>query len=267
MLGQVWYSERMEYLVLFLLGVSVGSFLNVVIYRMRYGGSAWKGRSYCDHCKAKISWYDNIPLLSFLLLKGKCRNCHRRIPIEYPLTELVVGMEFVWVYWLLTVNFRFFGSWEGFYSLALLIYWLILFSGSLTIAIYDWKYLEIRDEVLWPLVGLALARLFFSHQWQVVPIGLLSAGFIWLIRLITKGKMGEGDVSLALLLGLVLGWPKVAVAYFLAFLTGAAVGVILIIAKKKRLKDRIAFGPFLLLGMLIAKLWGEIIWQRLVLLY
>ncbi|MCX6816488.1 MAG: prepilin peptidase [Candidatus Beckwithbacteria bacterium] len=251
----------MDYLILFLLGLAVGSFLNVVVYRVRHGDSALRGRSYCDYCKVKIAWYDNIPLLSFLLLKGRCRKCKRKIPIEYPLTELVIGMEFVWIYWLLTVNFRFFGSWEGFYSLALLLYWLILFSGSLAIAYFDQKYMLIPDQIVWPLIAVSIIRLFFSHQWLVLLVGLLSAGFIWLIRLVSKGKMGDGDILLALLLGLVLGWPRIVVAYFLAFLTGATVGTILILIKKKKFKDRIAFGPFLLLGMIIAKLWGGIIWQ------
>jgi len=252
----------MVYLILFLFGLAIGSFLNVVIYRLRRGDSPMRGRSYCDRCKKPIAWFDNIPLFSFILLKGKCRKCKRKIPIEYPLTELLVGIEFVWVYWLLTVNFQFFGTWEGFYSLALLIYWLILFSGSLAIIIFDFKYMLIPDEVLYPLIGLALLRLPFSHQWQVVPAALASGAFLLSLYWITKGKgMGLGDVKLALLLGLVLGWPKILVAYFIAFLTGAGVGVILILSKKKRLKDKIAFGPFLLTAMLAAKLWGEQIWQ------
>lgn len=252
----------MAYLILFLFGLAIGSFLNVVIYRLRRGESAMKGRSHCDHCRVKISWFDNIPLLSFMLLHGKCRHCSRKIPMEYPLTELIVGLEFMWIYWLLTVNFKFFGSWEGFYSLALLVYWLILFSGSLAIAIYDWKYYLIADEVLWPLIGVALLRLIFSYQWQVLPVALGSAAFMGLIWLITKGKgLGGGDIKLGLFLGLVLGWPKILVAYFIAFLTGSIVGVILILVKRKRFKDKIAFGPFLLLGMLTAKLWGETIWQ------
>ena len=252
----------MDYLVLFLFGLAVGSFLNVVIYRLRKSDSPLRGRSYCDQCKKPIAWFDNIPLLSFILLKGKCRRCKRKIPIEYPLTELLVGIEFVWVYWLLTVNFKFFGTWEGFYSLALLIYWLILFSGSLAIIIFDLKYLVIPDEVLYPLIGAALLRLPFSHQWSVIPVALASGAFLYSLYLITKKKgMGEGDIRLGLLMGLVLGWPQIIIAYFVAFLTGALWGVILIIARGKSLKTKVAFGPFLLLGMMIAKLFGWPIWQ------
>jgi len=252
----------MEYLVLFVFGLAIGSFLNVVIYRLRFGDSPMKGRSYCDHCKKKISWFDNIPLLSFVLLGGKCRQCKKKIPVDYPLVEFLVGLQFVWVYWLLKVNFSFFGSWEGFYSLALLIYWLLLFAGSLTIAVYDLKYMIIPDEVLWPLVGISFLRLFISHQWQVLWSAVGSSLFIWLIWMITKGKgMGFGDVKLTFLMGLVLGWPMIIVAYFIAFLTGAITGVILMLVNKKKFKDKIAFGPFLILGMIMAKLWGLSIWQ------
>ena len=248
--------------MLFLFGLAIGSFLNVVIYRLKFGDSPMKGRSYCDKCKKQIAWYDNIPLLSFLLLGGKCRYCKKKISIDYPLVEFLVGLEFVWVYWLLKVNFAFFGQVEGFYSLALLIYWLLLFSGSLAIAVYDFKYMLIPDEVLWPLIGLSFLRLFISGQWQVLPVAVGSTLFILLLWLITRGKgMGFGDVKLAFLMGLVLGWPQILVAYFLAFLTGALVGVILILKGAKKFKDKIAFGPFLLLGMILAKLWGLNIWQ------
>ncbi|MFC1627390.1 prepilin peptidase [Patescibacteria group bacterium] len=252
----------MEYLVLFLFGLAVGSFLNVVIYRLRYGDSPARGRSYCDHCKKPIAWFDNIPLLSFFLLRGKCRQCKKIIPLAYPLIELLIGVQFVWVYWLLKVNYNFFHSWEGFYSLGLLIYWLVLFSGSITIAIYDLKYMLIPDEVLLSLIGVSFLRLFVSHQWEVLWSALGSTVFIFSLWWITKKKgMGFGDVKLAFLMGLVLGFPRILVAYFLAFLTGAIWGVILIIINKKKLKSKIAFGPFLILGMLVAKIWGLNLWQ------
>jgi leader peptidase (prepilin peptidase)/N-methyltransferase len=252
----------MDYLFLFLIGLAVGSFLNVVIYRLRHGKSPMQGRSYCDHCKKQLSWRDNIPLLSFVLLGGRCRYCQQKIATSYPLIEFLTGVEFLWVYWLLKTNFGFFGQVEGFYSLALLIYWLALFSGSLAILVFDLKYMLIPDQILWPLIGLAFIRLFISHHWQVVPVALGSGLFLGLIHWLTKGKgMGWGDVKLGLLLGLVLGWPLVLVAYFFAFLTGASTGVILILLGKKKFKSKIAFGPFLILGMMVAKIWGWPFWQ------
>ena len=252
----------MDYWLMFLLGLAVGSFLNVVIYRLRHGRSPIKGRSICDQCKRQLGWRDNIPLLSWLWLRGRCRYCKAKIPADYPIIELLSGLEFVWVYWLLKVNFSFFGQVEGFYSLALLVYWLILFSGSLVIAIYDLKYMIIPDEVWWLLVVVAGVRLFFSHQWQVLPAAVASGLFLYSLYWLTRRKgMGFGDVKLGVLMGLVLGWPLIIVAYFFAFLTGAGVGVILILTGKKKFKQKIAFGPFLILGMLVAKLWGWSIWQ------
>ena len=256
----------MDYLILFVFGLVIGSFLNVVIFRLRFGGSPLKGRSLCDHCHRQIAWYDNIPLLSFLLLRGRCRHCHQQIPIGYPLVELLIGLEFVWVYWLLKVNFSFFGQVEGSYSLGLLIYWLILFSGSAVIIIYDIKNMLIPEKVLFPLTVVAFSRLFFSQQWQVLPVAIASFLFLLMLYFLTKilikkEGIGFGDVELGFFMGLVLGWPLILIAYFLAFLTGAIWGVILIIIGKKKLKERIAFGPFLLLGMIVAKLWGWSIWQ------
>ncbi|OGD61101.1 hypothetical protein A3I57_00835 [Candidatus Beckwithbacteria bacterium RIFCSPLOWO2_02_FULL_47_23] len=252
----------MDYWLMFLLGICLGSFLSVVLYRLRVGGSALKGRSVCDHCRKKIAWYDNLPLLSFLLLGGKCRRCRRPINPEYPLTELIIGIEFVWVYWLLKINFNFFNWIEGWYSFALLAYWLILFSGAVAIAIYDFQHQLIPDQILLPLIVVAFLRLFVSQNWSVVPAAFGSMAFLGVLHLVTRGKgMGLGDVKLGFLLGLVLGWPQIMTAYFLAFLTGAIAGVILIVVKGKNLKSKIAFGPFLILGMIIAKLWGWPIWQ------
>jgi prepilin signal peptidase PulO-like enzyme (type II secretory pathway) len=252
----------MDYLVLFLFGLTIGSFLNVVIYRLRTGKSPVRGRSYCDHCHHQISWYDNIPLLSYLLLRGKCRHCQKTIAIDYPIIEALTAIQFVWVYWLLKVNFQFFGQVEGFYSLSLLSYWLLLFTGSLAIAIYDFKYLLIPDLILVPLVVLALLRLTVSQQWSVVPTAFGASAFLFVLWWFTRGKgLGVGDIKLAFLMGLVLGWPQILVAFMIAFLTGSVVGVILVLVRKKSLKDKIAFGPFLILGMLLSKLWGWPLWQ------
>ncbi|MDZ4229357.1 MAG: prepilin peptidase, partial [Patescibacteria group bacterium] len=223
---------------------------------------ALKGRSICDHCRKMFSWYDNIPLLSYVMLGGKCRRCHKPINPEYPLIELLIGVEFVWIYWLLKINFNFFNWIEGWYSFGLLLYWLVLFSGALAIVVYDLKYMLIPDQVLLPLIVVAFSRLFISQQWSVLLPAFGSLAFLGLLHLLTRGKgMGLGDVKLGFLLGLVLGWPLIIVALFIAFLTGALAGVILIIVRGKTLKTKIAFGPFLLLGMVIAKLWGWSLWH------
>lgn len=275
------------YLFLFLIGLCVGSFLNVVIYRetrkrsttplrrtkLGFAGQAkdqraktkrrvlpewlW-GRSYCDHCKKAIAWHDNIPLLSFALLGGRCRFCRKKISFQYPVIEFLAGIEFIWFYWLLS-RFSFFGKMEGFYSLALLFYWFFIFSVSVVIFVVDWQKKIIPDSVLWPAVIVCLGRLFFTHQWSFFLWALVPTAFFAFLYFVTRGKgMGFGDVKLSFLIGLVLGWPqRILIAFFLAFLTGGLLGGILVLLGKKRLKDQIPFGPFLIASMWIAKLWGD----------
>jgi len=266
----------MVYLFIFLLGLCVGSFLNVVVYRetqeicdrdsdrdLRKHLPSWIfGKSYCDNCKKKITWHDNIPLLSFLFLKGRCRFCGKKISLQYPLFEILTAVEFVWIYWLLT-RLSFFGRWEGFYSLALLIYWFFIFSVSLAIALVDFKIGIIPDALLLPAIFASFLRLFITGQWHFLATAFLTSAFFLFLFLVTRGKgLGFGDVKLGFLIGLVLGWwQRALVAVFLAFLTGAAVGVTLILMGKKKRKEAIAFGPFLLGGMLAAKIWGDVIWE------
>lgn len=266
----------MIYFLLFIVGLVVGSFLNVVVCReveeikdeakglkkIKSWLPAWvTGRSICDHCRAKLVWYDNIPLLSYIFLAGKCRWCQKPIAIQYPLVELLTGLEFVWLYWLLS-RFAFFGQVEGFYSLALAGYWFFILSVSLVLALVDLKTSVLPDAVLLPAIGLALLRLFFTQQWQFLLAALVTALFFLALYWLTGGKgMGFGDVKLGFFIGLVLGWwQRVLVAVFLAFLTGAIVGVIVILVKKKSLKSTIPFGPFLLFSMWLAKLFGDLIW-------
>lgn len=272
----------MVYLIVFILGLVIGSFLNVVVYRevreieaektsdkskhslkiISFLPSWLLGRSVCDHCLKPISWYDNIPLLSFLCLKGRCRHCHKKITCQYPLFEFLTGVEFIWLYWLLS-NFAFFGQLEGIYSLALAGYWFFIFSVSLVILLVDLKTKIIPDIVLLPAIAVSILRLFFNHQWLFLIAGLLTSVFFLSLFLITKGKgMGFGDVKLAFFVGLILGWwQRILVAVFLAFLTGALVGIIVMVAGKKTWKQALPFAPFLLFGMWIAKLWGDQIWS------
>lgn len=270
----------MIYVLLFLLGLAVGSFLNVVIYRevneiqdeqeaQTFWGKlkSWLpkwalGRSFCDHCKKQLAWHENIPVLSYLLQSGKCKSCHKPITPQYPFIELLTAVEFVWLYWLLS-KVSFFGQVEGFYSLALLGYWLFIFSTSLVLTVIDLKTKILPDIILLPAIGVSILRLFFTGQWQFLIAAGITGLFFSSLYLVTGGKgIGLGDVKLGLFVGLVLGWwQRIVVAVFLAFLTGAVVGVIMIIAKKKTLKSAIPFGPFLLLGMWIGKLAGDQIWN------
>jgi len=266
-----------EYLLLFLFGLVVGSFLSVVVYRETRDEEAdnaptpwlpaWVlGRSHCDFCKKELSWYENIPLLSFLIQGGKCRHCHKKINLSYPLVELFTALEFVWIYWLIQ-RLTFFRQMEGFFSLGVLAFWLFIFSISLALAIIDFKSGILPDSLIIAGTVVAVLRLFFTGRWEFLLTGLVLFLFFFLLYklsyLIYKQEgIGFGDVKLAFFIGVVLGWWQwVLVAMFVAFLTGAVAGVILIVVKRKTMKSAVPFGPFLLGGMLIAKVLGEYLWR------
>lgn len=239
-------------LLVFLLGLSVGSFLNVFIDRLPRGESPLSGRSRCDHCKRTLRWFELIPVVSFLLQAGCCRRCHQRLSLQYPLIELGTGLGFWLIY-----RFGNVGS-LGLIGSAL------LFSSFTVIAVADLKYHIIPDSML-AVATMGLFCLAFSPVLPVSfsnhPLSALGASvFFYTLFLVTHGRgMGFGDVKLAAVLGLWLGYPMIIIALYLAFLTGALVSVILILLKKKTLKSRIAFGPFLILGSLAALFLGDAI--------
>ena len=246
--------------IVFVLGLCVGSFLNVLIDRLPKGEQVLRGRSKCDYCKKTLRWFELIPLLSFVMQHGTCLRCHKKLSIQYPLIEFITGLGFVWIY--LSFDYSLIG---------LFAYW-IIFSSLLVIFVSDLKYQIIPDSmVVAGIIGTIL--LFFSSKpYALNPMhflltAILSSTLFFLLWLVTKGKsMGFGDVKLAFLLGLLLGYPKIIVALYSAFLTGAIFGVILILKGKRTLKSKIAFGPFLIVGALIAFLWSDTIllwWKTL----
>jgi len=253
-----------------LLGLIVGSFLNVLIYRIPRGIGFVKGRSFCPKCKKKINWYDNMPVISFVLLGGRCRRCHSPISWRYPLVELTTGLVT-----LLIFNFRFFSPrFAGeagilnqyqifnFQTIIDLILSLTFVWGLTVIFFVDLEHQIIPDEIVFPVIFLFLFFLLITNHQSLItnhlPSALLSFLFLFTIFLLSKGKgMGLGDVKLAFLMGLVLGYPKIVVAMYFAFLTGAVMGIILILGKKAKFGQRIAFGPFLSGATVIAYLWGE----------
>jgi len=246
----------LQSLFLFVLGLCVGSFLNVVVYRFNHGLSPLLGRSICPKCKKKIPWQDNIPLLSFILLGGKCRFCKKSISPQYPLVELATGILFAVNYQGLSWIIMDYQGWLN------LVYYLFLTSVLIAIFVSDLRYQTIPDKIVYPAIGLAFIWSVVSGWWLVVGVGAAAAGFFLLLVLLTRGKgMGLGDVKLAGLMGLVLGWPKIVIALYLSFLTGAVVGVILVLSRKKRFGEHIPFGPFLAGATWISIFWGEAFWQ------
>ena len=252
----------------FIFGLCIGSFLNVLIYRLPRSISAIKGRSFCPKCKKKILWHDNIPVLSFVLLRGKCRFCHSPISWQYPIVEVLTGVLFLLAVIFISKqisNFQFPIAQQQapLISNYLLIvaYYLFLISSLIVIFFTDLRYKIIPDEVVYPAVVIAFLFQAYSLQSTVYSFLFSAFGaslFFFILHLFTRGKgMGLGDVKLAFLMGLVLGFPKIIVAFYLAFLTGALIGVILILARKKKFGEQIPFGPFLSGATIIALFWGE----------
>lgn len=254
--------------ILFITGLFVGSFLNVVIDRIPRKETVVKGRSYCEFCKKELKWYDLIPLLSFIFLKGKCRYCHTKLSFFYPAIEISTGILFLLTYFFAIFNFQFLISNEYFNalifnpkSLISLAYYLFIVSSFIIIFFEDLKYGVIPDKIVFPAITVSLVYLFFFNQQSLIInlfSGLGAFLFFLVLYLATKGKgMGFGDVKLVLLLGFILGFPGILLALYMAFLTGAFVGLILIIWKKKSsIKDTISFGPFLIGTSLISLFWG-----------
>lgn len=251
---------------LFLIGIFIGSFLNVIIDRLPRKETIAKGRSYCEYCKKTLSWYDLIPLLSFLMLKGKCRYCHKKLSVYYPIIELSTGILFAVIYsWVLRI-------YPLPFTIFHLIYYLIIISAFVVIFFEDVKFGIIPDKVVFPAIVITLLYLIINFQFVIGKVAggsifnyvfsaIGTCTFFLLLFLITKGKgMGFGDVKLAFLLGLILGFPKIILALYLAFLTGAIVGIILILWKKKMsIKETIPFGPFLIAGSLLSLFLGDLI--------
>jgi len=255
-------------LFVFVLGLVWGSFLNVVIHRTARGDSPLEGRSKCPDCGHQISWWQNIPLLSFMLLKGKCFYCQKKISWQYPLVELMSGILFLW-WW--TLGKAFFSLGGSPWQVIQPVFWLIVGMLLLVITVTDLVYgviPEIVNLVLLSVVLIYRLALWGGGEmqavdwWRSVVAALLLTGFFWFLRWVTKEKgFGLGDVKLAPSLALILGWPRVLVGVMIAFISGAVVAVILMTLKKKKFGQTLPFGPFLVLGTLAALYWGYDIWQ------
>jgi leader peptidase (prepilin peptidase)/N-methyltransferase len=257
------------YTTLFLIfGLIVGSFLSVVISRLETGEGLLLGRSKCPKCKKKIKSYDLVPLLSFMVLKGKCRHCDKRISAFYPLIEILTGALFALLY------YRFAEAFSGVNIYLFFILHLLILVSLIVTFFYDWFYYIIPDKILIPvgvitLIASAINVLltkqfqldFFIYKPEILSLVLgliIGGGFFLFLVLISREKwMGWGDVKLGAFLGAILGYPSILVALFFAFILGSIVSLVLISLKKKKMKDIIPFGPFLVLGGLIALFAGK----------
>ncbi len=248
----------MPYLILFpifLFGLTIGSFLNCLIWRL-HKNEGMLDRSYCPKCKKQIAWYDNIPVLSFILLRGKCRNCGKSISWQYPVVESITGMLFLLAYLNPPLN----PLPRGDFLIVFRDWFLI--SVMIVIFIYDLRWYLILDKITLPSCAIIfLLNFLLGISWQNMLIsGIIGSSFFLIQFLISKGKwIGGGDIRLGLLMGLALGWPYVVLAIFLAYLIGSFVGVGLILSGKKQWGSKVPLGVFLSTATIITLFWGEMI--------
>lgn len=247
-----------------LIGAAVGSFLNVVVFRTVQGTQWVSGRSQCDYCQTPLRWFDNIPVLSFLLLRGKTHCCGKKLALAHPLVELLSATLFMW--WYGVGIFFIFKLTSHPYSILQPLFWLVVGVLLLGIVVADTLYFLIPDlftfsltvlVVLYRLLLLIAGKMQGADVWLSLLSAVSLTGLFALLWLGTGKKgFGLGDVKFAFPMGLLLGWPRLVVGVMAAFVIGAAVGIVLMVFKKKKLKQAVPFGPFLVLGTLIALLWG-----------
>lgn len=250
------------------IGLIVGSFLSAYTYRLPRKKSTLLGRSICPKCNTKINWFDNIPLISFILLKGKCRNCNKKISIRYPLIEFSTASIFAFSYLLIgnCNSTMFWGAacyWNNILGWLSLPYLLIILSLLVAIFVIDLENQFIPDNLVFVLLVITVVTLILFSPEQFFLRILTGFGvslFLLIIHLATLGKgMGLGDVKLALIGGMILGWPITISWMFLSFVIGGVVGVILIALGKASFGKQIPFGPFLVIGLIMTLIWGDIL--------
>lgn len=251
----------------FVFGLMVGSFLNVLIWRIPVEEQVMRGRSHCRKCGKMIAWYDNVPLASFVALGGKCRHCKAPISWSYPAVELATGLLFA------AIVARFQLSW------AALVYG-ALAAALIVLTVVDLKEMILPDEITVPGIPVAIALSFLvpclhlaASRWQGLGLGLVGAatgaGVLLAIRALgtwffKKEAMGLGDVKLMAMVGALIGpWKVLLVDFILAPVLGSVVGIV-VLARQRKALIPIPYGPFLALGTIVAVFWGDAIlgWYR-----
>lgn len=240
------------YIVIFLYGIVIGSFLNVCIYRLPKKENIVKVRSHCMSCGYQLKWYDLIPLFSYLFLRGRCRKCGEKISIQYPLIEVLNGVLYLFI-------FAEYGL-----SIETLLYCL-LFSALITLSVIDFRTFEIPLGINIFILALGLIRIVTDYtNWPQYVIGLfLVSTFLFIIYLVTHGRgIGGGDVKLMAACGLLLGWQLILTG----FVAGCIIGSVVHLLRMKISGEGhvLAMGPYLSAGVMLAVLWGEqfLVWYR-----
>jgi len=252
---------------LFLAGLCLGSFANVLVDRGQKNKSL-NGRSQCDFCRYKLRWFDNIPVLSWIFLGGKCRKCGKKLSVQYPIVEFLMGFLF----FLSALQGGMAEPFWGTAELAKTGFFLFFSFLFLAIALWDWKYMLIPDGLVWLGVGGAILKIVslgflekncFFLGWDCVFPGaflgaFLVSGFFFLLFQFSSGRwIGGGDAKLGILIGLLAGWRGAYWLLMIAYLLGALVAVGLLLSGKKKMNSRLPFGPFLLFASFMLLLWQE----------
>lgn len=252
----------LEKIFIFTLGLIIGSFLNVVIFRLESGKNLL-GRSACMYCKKKLNWYELIPFFSFLIQKGKCFGCGKKISWQYPIVEILTGIIFLIVYSLQFIVYR--GDFSNTFFISTL-YFLTVFSILIVITVYDLKHKIITDTLVFLFSGLSFVGLLAGFGPELNKLNIFSGiilatpfAFLWLV---SKGRwIGLGDAKLALGIGWFLGLVDGVSAIILSFWIGSLFGIGLVLISKLSplffrdknftIKSEIPFAPFMILGMIL----------------
>ncbi len=244
----------MEKIIIFLFGLAWGSFLNVVIYRLPRGKSLIYPPSSCPHCGQRIRWFDNIPIISFLWLKGKCRFCQRPISWVYPLVEALTAGLFLLLNYYFGLSFSFFAA--ATFTTALII-----------LGFIDFFHQLLPHEITLPLFILSVIYSLFRSGFGLrqallgAAVGggflfVVYAGYFWLRK---KEGLGIGDIMMMLAVGAFLGWRATILTLILASFAGALVGITLLLMRKRNLQFALPFGSFLAPAAFVSFLWGNAI--------
>ncbi|SHJ37318.1 prepilin peptidase [Parasporobacterium paucivorans] len=243
-------------ILIFVFGLLIGSFLNVCIYRIPLNKTIVKGRSYCTSCNSLIPWYCNIPLFSYIFLRGRCLNCGEKISPIYPAVELLNAVLYLLLYWV--------------YGLSVpLLFFAALFSILVVLSFIDLKYQIIPDGLVVAMLVLGVANgfyqtVFLGVPWQTWVIRFFAASVpLFILGLIFPEGMGGGDIKLMAAAGLFIGWKLILLSLFAGALYGGVVSIFVILVKKGSRKTALPFGPMLSLGIITCVLAG----YRLLALY
>lgn len=243
--------------IVIIFGLIIGSFLNSLIWRL-YKQESFKGRSFCTYCRKQIAWYDNVPVLSFLILRGRCRYCHNKISWQYPLVEIMTALFFVLSYLQLESNLF------NLNYLLLARNWLAIVV-MIIVFVYDFRWQLVSLVVVVPAIIIFIAfNIFLSFLWwQILMAGIILGSFFLAQYIITNKKgIGEGDIWLGVLSGVLLvDFNAIFVMVFLTYIIGSIIALSLMLVGKKKWGEKLPLGVFISVATILTLLYGSSISQ------